>query len=139
METLRMNPDGVWGHGGRVFSQAVAPGEGQLVFLTGQVAWDEQDRVVGLNDTAEQLSQCFRNTQKILADLGGTLEDLVAITLYFTNRDDIPAIQTTRAAWLSLDTAPTSTLIQVPGLVIPEFTVELVPIALIPVNRYQDP
>ena len=137
METMRLNPEGVWGHGGRIFSQAVVPGAGQLVLMTGQVAWDAEDRVVGLNDTAEQLDQCFRNTERILACLGGRLEDLVAITLYFTNRDDIPALQAVRAKWLSLETAPTSTLIQVPGLVIREFSVELVPTALIPADRYR--
>ncbi len=139
METVRVNPDGIWGHGGRVFSQAVAPGEGQLVFITGQIAWDAQDRVVGLDDTAEQLNQCFRNTRQILAGLGGTLEDLIAITLYFTNRDDIPAIQATRASWLSLKSAPASNLIQVSGLVIRELSVELVPTALIPAQRYRPP
>lgn len=137
METLRFNPSGVWGHGGRVFSQAVAPGEGQLIFMTGQVAWDANNNVVGEGNTATQLDQCFRNTECILGQIGGNLRDLVSITLYFTDRADIPAIQKTRAEWLNLESAPTSNFIQIPGLILPEFTIELVPIALIPADRYR--
>ena len=139
MQTIRHNPPGIWRPDGRAFNQAVVPGAGQTVLITGQVSWDADGNVVGQGDAAEQFAQCFRNTGKILSAMGGTLEDLVAITIYFTDRNDIPALQATRNAWLRPETAPTSNFIQVPGLIISEFKVELVPTAVVPAGRFKVP
>ena len=61
------------------------------------------------------------------------------MTIYFLNREDLPTIQRVRADKLSPETAPASILIQVPGLVVPDLLVELVPIAVIPHERFKDP
>ncbi|MEM8812853.1 MAG: hypothetical protein AAGF59_09565 [Pseudomonadota bacterium] len=44
-----------------------------------------------------------------------------------------------RSERLASDTAPESIVIQVPGLVVPGLVVELVPIAVIPFDRYHEP
>ena len=69
----------------------------------------------------------------------GTLDDIVSLTIYFLSRDDLPAIQEVRAEYFEVGSAPASILIQVPGLVISEFLIELVPVAVVPLERYQDP
>lgn len=42
------NPQGIWQPNGRAFSQGVIQGPGEVVHVTGQVAWDAQDQVAGL-------------------------------------------------------------------------------------------
>lgn len=133
------NPAGVWAPNGRAFNQGVIQPEGRVVHVTGQVAWDENSVVVGVGDAAAQLRKSFENVQAILAEVGGTLEDVVSMTIYFLDRDDLPAIQQVRADFFPAPTAPASILIQVPGLVIPELLVEVVPIAVVPPNRFHDP
>ena len=132
----RFNPPGIWQPNGRAFSQGVAQGDGVVVHVTGQVAWDEHDRVVGAGDAEAQMEKSVDNIRLVLAEVGGTLADIVTMTIYFLDRADLPAIQRVRARHFAADTAPASVLIQVPGLVLPEFLVELVPIAVVPHDRF---
>lgn len=133
------NPKGIWQPNGRAFNQGVAQGDGVVVHVTGQVAWDEHDRVVGADDAEAQMEKAVENVRLVLDEVGGTLADIVSMTIYFLDRADIPAIQRVRARHFAADTAPASVLIQVPGLVLPEFLVELVPIAVVPHDRFTPP
>jgi enamine deaminase RidA (YjgF/YER057c/UK114 family) len=130
------NPPGMWQPNGRAFSQGVVQGEGVTVHVTGQVAWDEHDRVVGVGDAEAQMEKALDNIRAVLGHVGGTLEDVVSMTIYFLDRADLPAIQRVRARHFPARTAPASVLIQVPGLVLPELLVELVPVAVVPHNRF---
>lgn len=127
--------------GGPTFSQGVVQPEGRVVHITGQVAWDENRAVVGPGDARAQMVKCIENIKTVLEMAGGTLDDLVSMTIYFVNRDDLPAIGETRVEHLSLGVgkAPVSIFIQVSGLVDPALLVELVPIAVIPHHRFRDP
>jgi enamine deaminase RidA (YjgF/YER057c/UK114 family) len=135
----RFNPTGIWQPNGRAFSQGVTQGEGEVIHITGQVAWDEHDNVIGVGDAEAQMEKSIDNIRVILAEVGGTLDDIVSMTIYFLDRDDLPAIQRVRARHFDIETAPASVLIQVPGLVLPEFLVELVPIAVVPPGRFTRP
>jgi enamine deaminase RidA (YjgF/YER057c/UK114 family) len=133
------NPKGVWSPGERAFSQGVMQGVGEVIHITGQVAWDADSHVVGLGDAEAQMEQCIANIRAILGAVGGMLDDVVSLTIYFLNRADLPAIQRVRARHFKVGTAPASILIQVAGLVIPEFLVELVPVAVVPRARFRRP
>jgi enamine deaminase RidA (YjgF/YER057c/UK114 family) len=67
------------------------------------------------------------------------LDDVVSMTVYFVDRADLPAIQRVRSRYWTAGTAPASILIQVAGLVVPELVVELVPVAVVPHNRFRRP
>jgi enamine deaminase RidA (YjgF/YER057c/UK114 family) len=135
----RFNPSGMWQPNGRAFSQGVTQGEGVVVHVTGQVAWDEHDDVVGVGDIEAQMEKSVDNVRTVLAEVGGTLEDIVSMTIYFLDRAHLPVIQRVRARHFDAATAPASVLIQVPGLVLPELLVELVPIAVVPHGRFRRP
>ena len=133
------NPDGIWQPDGRAFSQGVIQGPGEVVHVTGQVAWDEHSNVVGPGDAEAQMEQSIENVRTILDTVGGRLEDVVSMTIYFLRREDLPTIQRVRARHFEAATAPASVMIQVPGLIIPELLVELVPIAVVPHERFRRP
>ncbi|MQA07412.1 MAG: RidA family protein [Pseudonocardiaceae bacterium] len=135
----RFNPDGMWAPNGRAFSQGVVQGPGEVVHITGQVAWDEHDNVVGAGDVEAQMEKCVDNVRKVLGEVGGRLGDIVSMTIYFLNRDDLPVIQKVRSRHFDTATAPTSVLIQAAGFVRPEFAVELVPVAVVPHDRFKRP
>jgi enamine deaminase RidA (YjgF/YER057c/UK114 family) len=137
--TLRFNPPSGWPQNGRAFNHGIVAGEGRTLHMTGQVAWDGDGVLIGKGDCEKQIRQCFGNVEKILAAVGGCLADVVSLTIFFQNPDDLPTIQRVRAQKFTPDNAPASILIQTPGLVIPELLVELVPIAVIPNDRYHDP
>lgn len=136
---MGFNPAGIWGPRGRAFSQGVVAPAGRTIYVTGQVAWDEDGNVIGPGDVHAQMVKSIENIEAILHEVGGRLDDIVSMTIYFLDRAHLPIIQEVRSRYFSAGTAPVSILIQVYGLVIPEFLIELAPIAVIPDDRYRPP
>ncbi|TDD10962.1 RidA family protein [Nonomuraea diastatica] len=99
----RFNPSGV---NGRAFSQGVIQGTGEVVHITGQVAWDEHGEVVGAGDIEAQMEKSIDNVRLILAAVGGRLDDIVSMTIYFLRREDLPSIQWVRSRHFSPGSAP---------------------------------
>lgn len=135
----RFNPPGSWGPRGRGFSMGVAQPEGRVVYLTGQVAWDANETIVGKGDVRLQTRQCFVNIRAVLEAVGGKLDDIVCLTTYFTDRAQLPVIQEVRGEFLRPETAPASTSVMVAGLGHEDFLVELTPVAVIPHERFTEP
>lgn len=135
----RFNPPTGWPQSGRAFNHGVVAPEGRTLHMTGQVALDRRGRRIGGNDCEARIHQCFANVEHILNAVGGRLDDIVSLTICFLRRDDLHAIQKVRAEKFVPELAPASVLIQVPGLVTPDLRVELVPVAVIPLERYRDP
>lgn len=129
----------VWQANGRGFQMGTIQPQGVTVHLTGQVAWDQNENIVGIGNVEVQTRQCFENMRDLLMVVGGCLEDIVSITTYFTDRSQLPSIQKIRSEYLDSDTAPVSTSVMVAGLGHEDFLVELTPVAVIPDNRYIAP
>ena len=113
--------------------------EGRVVHLTGQVAWDADEEIVGRGDVGSQTEQCFDNIARVLGEVGGCLADLVSVTTYFVDRTHLPAIQAVRAARFPPPGAPVSTSVMVVGLGHPDFLVELTAVAVVPERRFREP
>lgn len=64
----------------RYYSNAVRATAGDLLFVSGQVAWDEEGQVVCAGDGPGQTRKVFENLATILGAHGATLDDLVKIT-----------------------------------------------------------
>ena len=122
---------------GEAFQMGVVQPEGVVIHLTGQVAWDENEKIVGVADIEAQTRRCFENIQQLLAQVGGRLEDIVSITTHFTDRAQLPVIQKVRSEFLTDETAPVSKSVMVAGLGHEDFLVELKPIAVIPRERFR--
>jgi enamine deaminase RidA (YjgF/YER057c/UK114 family) len=124
---------------GALFRKASSPPPAHTIHMTGQVAWDEHSNVVGPGDVRAQMVKSIENIEVILREVGGTLDDIVSLTIYFLDRTHLPIIQEVRSHYFKAGTAPASILIQVTGLVIPELLIELVPVAVVPPDRYRLP
>ena len=112
---------------------------GVTVQFTGQVAWDENEQIIGQGDVARQAEACFENIKTVLAEVGGTLEDLVSITTWFLDRAHLPLIQKVWSRYLDFPNPPVSSSIMVAGLGHEDFLVELTPVAVVPKNRFINP
>lgn len=135
----RFEAPNVWRARGRGFQMGVVQPPGHVVHLTGQVAWDADERIVGRGDVAAQTRQCFRNIETLLTKVGGRIEDIVSLTTWFLDRADLPQIQSVRGEFFNTATAPVSTSIMVAGLGHVDFLVELTPIAVVPETRFHPP
>ena len=131
--------DGVWRAGARGFQMGVIQPDGVVVHLTGQVAWNANEEIVGSGDVEVQTRKCFENISILLDLVGGTLSDIVSLTTYFTDRSQLATIQKVRAEFFDRDTAPVSTSVMVAGLGHEDFLVELTPVAIVPRDRFIEP
>ena len=60
---------------------------GRLVFLAGQIGWDDHERLVA-GDLVSQARQALHNIVAILAEDGGRPEHLVRLTWFVVDRDE---------------------------------------------------
>ncbi len=61
-------------------------GAGRLLFVAGQVAWDEEGEIVGPDDFAAQFEQALRNVVRVVEEAGGEPAHLVRLTIYVTDK-----------------------------------------------------
>jgi len=92
----------------RGFTQAVeAPAGGRLLFVSGLTARRADGTIVGEGDIHAQTRQVYENLRLILAEVGGTLDDVVRTTTYLRRMEDQAAMHEVqpgaRAAWLEGD------------------------------------
>ena len=64
-----------------------ARGGGRMVFVAGQIGWDEHGRLAG-DDLVSQARQALRNIAAILAEDGGRPEHLVRLTWFVVDRGE---------------------------------------------------
>jgi 2-iminobutanoate/2-iminopropanoate deaminase len=105
---------------------------GDLVFVSGCTAADENLEIVGGDDVAAQARQCLTAIGKILAAAGATFADVLKVTVYLTDINDRPLINPVRQKFFGT-TRPASTLVEVSALAIPGAKVEIEAVAR--VNR----
>jgi enamine deaminase RidA (YjgF/YER057c/UK114 family) len=77
-----LNPPG-WPRG-KGYSHGIEA-EGRLVFVSGQVGWDEAMKFRS-RDFAAQLRQALRNTVAVLAEAGARPEHVVRMTWYVVDK-----------------------------------------------------
>ena len=61
--------------------------KGQLVFVAGQIGWDEREQVVS-DDLVAQARQALKNTLTVLAAAGARPEHVVRMTWYLTDKQE---------------------------------------------------
>ena len=94
---------------GFAFAHAVeVSGAQRLLFISGQVPADEQDRVPA--DYPSQYRLAWQNVEKRLAAAGMTFDNLVKVTIYLSERRYIEESRGLRAAVLG-DRTPAITIV----------------------------
>ena len=106
-------------------------GPAKTVYISGQIAYDKDGKIVGAGDMNAQAEQVFKNLQAALSAAGATFSDVVKMNTYITDMDKAPAVREVRAKYFT-DTTPASTFVQVAGLVRPELMLEIEVIAVVP-------
>lgn len=110
---------------------AVDTSAADLVFVTGQVAVDEAGRTVGIDDVAAQAERVYLNLGRVLAAAGAGLRDLVSVTVYLTGREHFDAFNAVRNRVFAEGVPPSSTVVIVAGLAVPEHLVEISAVAAV--------
>lgn len=72
----------------RGYSNGVlAEAGGRLLFIAGQIAWDEQQRIVSA-DFVEQFDCALANVIKVVVEAGGHTEEIARLLIYVTDKNE---------------------------------------------------
>ncbi len=83
------------------YVQGVAVSEGTLIYTSGVVARAVNGRIRGIGDIAVQTRQCLANIENIVKAGGGSLKDLVKVTVFLRDLRDYAAMNEVRRKMLA--------------------------------------
>ena len=112
------------------YTHVVEATAGKTVYISGQIAFDNEGKLVGEGDMKAQAEQVFKNLQAALSAAGATFKDVVKMNTYVTDMSQVQAIRDIRGRYFG-ETTPASTLVQVVHLARPELMVEIEVIAVV--------
>ena len=112
----------------RFYSHAVAvSGPGKLVYVSGQVSWGPDGKVVGAGDMGAQCDQVFKNLTTVLQANGAGWGDVIKMNAYMVGMsdDNVALFREVRSRYLKAGQLPASTFIGIARLVQPELLLEV--------------
>jgi enamine deaminase RidA (YjgF/YER057c/UK114 family) len=104
---------------------------GNTLFIAGQVALDEELRIVGPGDAEAQARQTWTNIQKVVEAAGGKITDVVRVTTYVAELADVEAIHNVRREFFPDGDYPVATVVQAAKLGLPGLLLETEAFAVI--------
>ena len=104
---------------------------GNTIYVSGQVAFNAQGKLVGKGNMKTQTRQVFRNIRAVLRAAGAKMEHVVKINTYITDADKFMDMLEARGDIFG-DNPPASTAVVVAGLAFPGLLIEVEAIAVIP-------
>ena len=72
----------------RGFSHGILVTGGRLLFLAGQTGSDATGQIVAPGDLVAQYEQTLQNLKTVVEAAGGTMQDIMQITIFVRDRDD---------------------------------------------------
>lgn len=112
------------------FSQvARIPSDKDIIITSGQVAYDADATIIGVDDIEAQTHKAFQNLKQTLEAAGSSLEHAVKLRYSVTDQAYYDAIKKIRPEYLT-EPYPTGMLAVVDGLAEPELLIEIEAIAV---------
>jgi enamine deaminase RidA (YjgF/YER057c/UK114 family) len=118
----------------RFWSDAVSiGGPARIVYVSGQVSWGADGKVVGKGDMRAQCEQVFNNVGFVLRAAGAGWGDVVKMNGYMVgmNAANVAAYREIRNRYLDPAQLPASTLVGVASLVQPDLLLEVEVVAAV--------
>ena len=112
------------------FKIAQAYRVGDLMYVSGQAAIDEQGNIAGVGDFDAQAKQTFENLQRVLEAGGSDLSKVIKVTIYIVDMDNFPKIVALRERYFT-PPYPADTIVEISALGLPELEIEIEAMALV--------
>ena len=124
-----VHPDGIY-----LPNEPYAPAirSGNVLFIAGQVAFDERGAIVGRGDARRQAEQTWSNIRRIVEAAGGTMDCIVRILVLLADIRDAPAEQEVRHSFFPSGRYPACTLMQAANLGLDGLLMEIEATAVLP-------
>jgi enamine deaminase RidA (YjgF/YER057c/UK114 family) len=103
---------------------------GDTVYLSGTTGTDDEGRITAPGDIEEQTRQIFRKFDRLLRSIGGSCEDIVATTDFFTTHENYGRTAIVRREFFTKG-YPAATGVLVAGLLRKDALIEISAIAVL--------
>ena len=113
------------------YTHVIKAAPGRTIYISGQIAFDRDGKVVAPGDFRAQTIYVFDNVKAALAAAGATFDHVVKITTYITDMKNAAILREVRSNYFGKN-PPAGTLVEISGLVSPELLIEVEAIAVIP-------
>lgn len=122
-----VNPEKLFNSTQYGFSQIAISKPGKLVFISGQVAWDENLNIIGENNLEIQTQKAIDNLKIAIESVGGTLENIMMLRIYKVDyqQKDGPIITSILKENFGTINPPANTWLSVKGLANKAFMIEI--------------
>jgi len=114
------------------YTHVVAAGGGRLIYISGQIAFDQNGQLVGPGDLKAQAVQVYENLKTALAAAGATFADVVKLNTYVVDYQPEyrPILGEVRSRYVEAGPPPASTLVGVSALALDGLLIEIEAVAV---------
>lgn len=115
---------------GGAYSSGVEAPSGRTIYVSGQVAFDAEGKVVGEGDIKAQTETVLEHVKTVVEEVGGGMEDIVKVTVFITNMGLYDQIHEVRRRYFE-EPFPASSMVEVSALIDPRLLIEIEAVAVI--------
>lgn len=116
------------------YTHVVEATGGRTLYISGQVAVNQEGQLIGKGDIAAQTRQVFENLKAALKAAEASLDDVVKITVFMTDVSQLETVRDVRRTYFTRE-PPASSLVQITRLVSPDLLIEIEAIAVVQTPR----
>jgi len=102
---------------------------GNHIYVAGQLPYDKDGNLIS-HDIKEQARRCLHNIKRVVETGGGTMDDVVKVTVFVTDVRYREAYAEARGEFFK-GTVPASTLVQISNLSVPGALIEIEAVAVL--------
>src|SRR5262245_53669341 len=99
------------------YTHVVEVKPGHVAYISGQVAYNQEGKLVGEGDIVAQARQVMENIKAALASLGTDFSSVIKLNYYAVDVSRLAEIRAVRNEYLPKESPPASTFVVVKGLV----------------------
>lgn len=133
MTIERGNPSELFNSVQYGFSQAVAASGSRVVSVSGQVAWNADQSLVGRGDLHAETTKALENLRVALRSVRAELDDVISLRIYIVDYkvEESESISRALKAFFPEGKEPTATWVGVSCLANPDFRIEIEAMAVV--------
>ena len=103
---------------------------GNTIYVSGQVALDEEGNLMGEGDMIAQTERAYENLRRVLEAAGATITDIVKLTIFCRDSDSFAKTGEVRRKYFG-NHFPATTAVEVNRLMDPDCLIEVEAVAVI--------
>jgi 2-iminobutanoate/2-iminopropanoate deaminase len=102
---------------------------GDLLFISGQAAIDDNGQIVGVGDFDAQAKQVFANLERVLRAGGSSMKNVIKVTIFLRDMSNFEKIVELRGRYFTMP-YPADTIVEVSSLYSRDALIEIEAVAV---------